>query len=381
MHILMIPSWYEKIFSPYAATFFKSFALALKKIGHDVGVISVVPFYLKECVQYRKFLLHKIELPGETLNGEIFQYLSIPKSIEFNRWLIFQIQKRMLKKYMAQYGIPDIVHVHSFSGGRGAIWLSQKYQIPYIVTEHSTMFARNIYSQKDLYYANDLYKNSQYNFAVSNEFCHLLERITKNKFSYIPNAVDIDFFTPPVTKMNQVFTFLNVGWLHYKKRQDLLIKAFIKKFNNRNAKLIIAGDGPELLNLEKLIVKNNMQKKIELYGLASPLEVKTLMQNANCFVLSSEFETFGVVLIEAMSCGLPVVATRSGGPESIITNESVGILCDSNDLDGLSTAMKKVYSSNYDPISIRNFVIDNFSEAAIMKKYDSIYNMVLRFMD
>ena len=83
---------------------------------------------------------------------------------------------------------------------------------------------------------------------------------------------------------------------------------------------------------------------MHLLGKKNRNEVKFEMQQADCFVLSSYHETFGVVLIEAMSCGLPVLSTKSGGPESIIKSSKLGKLCDLKDLD---IEMLKIVKSNY----------------------------------
>ena len=96
------------------------------------------------------------------------------------------------------------------------------------------------------------------------------------------------------------------------------------------------------------------------------------MQQADCFVLSSYHETFGVVLIEAMSCGLPVLSTKSGGPESIIKNSSLGIICDLKDLD---KEMLKIIKSNFNSDYIRKYIIDNFSEKIISQQIIEVYNV------
>ena len=95
------------------------------------------------------------------------------------------------------------------------------------------------------------------------------------------------------------------------------------------------------------------------------------MQKADCFVLSSFHETFGVVLIEAMSCGTPVLSTKCGGPESIVTNDEVGIL---SDFDSFGENMALIYSKKYNPDTIRKYAVDHFSESVIAEKLTKIYN-------
>ena len=122
----------------------------------------------------------------------------------------------------------------------------------------------------------------------------------------------------------------------------------------------------------------NVKDKIILFGKSNRDKVIYELQKSDVFVLSSIYETFGVVLIEAMACGLPVVSTKCGGPESIITNKNLGELVESN-IDELSAAMYKVYNNlrAYDNNEISNFVEDNFSEKVIANKLNNILNNVV----
>ncbi|MDC3103927.1 glycosyltransferase [Flavobacteriales bacterium] len=96
------------------------------------------------------------------------------------------------------------------------------------------------------------------------------------------------------------------------------------------------------------------------------------MQQSKYFVSTSKVETFGVVLIEAMSCGLPVLSTKSGGPESIVKNSMLGTLCDLNDLE---KEMLKIVKSNYNSDYIRKYAVNNFSEIPFSQSLSKIYDL------
>ena len=164
---------------------------------------------------------------------------------------------------------------------------------------------------------------------------------------------------------------MNVAHLDKKKNQAGLIKSFAEKFaGNTKYQLVIAGDGPEKENLQSLIRSYKLDAQVILFGRALRNDVLSLMQQANCFVLPSFYETFGVVLIEAMACGLPVLSTKSGGPESIITSNDYGFLCDENELPDM---LEKIAVKEFDSDNIRNYVMNSFSENAIITCLHKIY--------
>jgi len=121
-----------------------------------------------------------------------------------------------------------------------------------------------------------------------------------------------------------------------------------------------------------------MQEQIKLLGFAPRKQVLEELQKSDAFILSSKYETFGVVVIEAMSCGLPAIATKCGGPESIIENSELGLLVENDDLEELSNAMKDMYENraDYNSNKIRTYVVNNFSEKAVASKLINIYEKV-----
>ena len=212
---------------------------------------------------------------------------------------------------------------------------------------------------------------------VGDPITNLLKKIaipasTGTLFQTLYNVVDTYFFKPSVeVKINSKFIFLNVAHLDSKKNQAGLIKSFAKQFSGMTKySLIIAGEGPEKENLQTLISSLGVNNQVSLFGRASREEVLTLMQQANCFVLPSHYETFGVVLIEAMACGLPVLATKSGGQESIIKNDDYGYLCHQNEL---AEMLEKMTCQVFNSKTIRGYVQKSFSENAVRKKLESIY--------
>ena len=372
MHILLVTSAYKSEFNPVNALFFRDQAKALQKGGNQVGLICALPISLKTVKSEKKLFFSREAYNDEGVDTIVQPFFSIPKTPNRTKKKRFSIAKQLFLEYVDKFGLPEILHVHTFLAGELAIWVKEKYDIPYVVTEHSTNFARGNFSQSQLQFSKQVYKNSKSNIAVSNEFCSLLKKQTSCKFQYVPNVVDTDFFKPSKkVKSSENFTFLNVAHLDAKKNQAGLIKSFAEQFSGKTKyNLIIAGEGPEKENLQTLISSLGVTNQVSLFGRASREEVLQLMQNVHCFVLPSFHETFGVVLIEAMACGLPVLSTKSGGPESIIKNDDYGYLCHENEL---AEMLEKMTSQVFNSKAIRDYVQKSFSENAVRKKLESIY--------
>jgi glycosyltransferase involved in cell wall biosynthesis len=379
MHVLIIPSWYPNTYNPLYGIYVKEQAEALAKYNLKIGVISIEEINLLQIMKARKLDFFSKNFIEHDVVTYAAQYPVPPKLHAIRKKIKKKNFKKIFKAYIEAHGLPDIIHVHTFIVGDLALWVKHEYNIPYVITEHFTGFARNVISANELKKAKNFFENSISNIAVSIEFQNLLEQKFDIQFNYIPNVVNTDFFTLKSSSEIDGFTFVNIAFLDKKKSQDMLVMAFYKAFKNNNKiKLVIAGNGPEYNNLKKLIQKLDMGKQISLYGNASRLEVKQLLQASDAFVLSSRYETFGVVLIEAMSCGLPVISTKSGGPESIITDNRMGMLCDIDE-ESLSTALRKLVKrqGEYNPIYIRQYILDNFSESIIASKLFVIYENAL----
>tara|TARA_B100000886_G_C20425790_1_gene493914 strand:+ start:216 stop:1346 length:1131 start_codon:yes stop_codon:yes gene_type:complete len=374
MHVLLLTTAYKNKFNHVNSLFFYDQAKALLNNGCKVGVICPIPITFNNILKSKRFVFSDEFYDDDKIKTYVRPFLSIPKLKKRTAKIRFEEGKFLFKKYITENEKPDIIHVHTFLVGEIALWIKDKYNIPFVVTEHSTGFARRIYNRRQLQLAKQVFTNSECNIAVSEPFCSLLEDKMKEHFKYIPNVVDTNFFTLPLKKSNtNKFTFLNVGHLDKKKNQLGLIKAFKKSFFGQNSyHLKIIGDGSERKNLEYFVREEKLELQVHIVGKKNRNEVKFEMQQADCFVLSSYHETFGVVLIEAMSCGLPVLSTKSGGPESIIKNSNLGIICDFKDLD---KEMLKIIKSNFNSDYIRKYIIDNFSEKIIFQQIIEVYNV------
>ncbi|MCX9048915.1 glycosyltransferase [Citrobacter portucalensis] len=384
LHVLIIPSWYP--LSPFdiGGSFFREQALALKKRGVKVGVISPCVRSLRSAKVFQQpFGIHTdIDEGIPTFRYHAINVIPRMEKLFEKMWVMLGM--KLFVEYKKVYGLPDVMHVHSLDrAGFLAYAISRKYNIPYIVTEHSTAFARSLISQSKKKRLLNVVSSARTQLAVSQPFSELLNSTFPNSnWLYLPNIVSDKFLAASEVKdkNDNIFTFINVCMLTEKKRVDNLIKAFSllhKKYNN--IRLKIGGDGICRNDLKELAIELNVDNKIEFLGALSRDEVFTQINQADAFVLSSEYETFGVVLIEALALGKPVVATRCGGPESIVTDE-VGVLVEKNSVQALCGGMEMIYTNreNLDANKIKSYCQHSFSEDAVTGKLLNIYHNILR---
>lgn len=180
--------------------------------------------------------------------------------------------------------------------------------------------------------------NSNKTFVIYNGFN--IENIKKLANEPLPSCLEY-FFQNPV--------ILCVGRLVQQKRFDLAIKAFAIAQDRLpdQTKLLIAGEGPLYDDLQNLIHQLDLKDKVYLVGFHS--NPFSLFKKAFLFLLSSDYEGFGRVLIESMICGCPVIAHDCPvGPREILKNEQYGLLCHDNSEQTLAKAIIKLFNNqNY----------------------------------
>jgi len=386
MHVVILPMGYPKDLSDINGVFFREQAIALAKRKLQTAVIVSPRSLPKDPRRWSDFL----RTPYYVLDEGVITYR--PRFISWsflNSRKKTQIVKRGCRefdRYFSVYGKPDILHAHSaLIGGEIAMAISQKYHIPFVVTEHSSGFGRGMFSSCNLLKAKKVISSADVLVTVSASLLHTLESSFSDTFPkarVIPNILSDDFLlsTPPSTSLTGFFTFLNVGLLNPIKRQDLLLKAFFRAFErDESVVLRIGGYGPEMKRLQKLAKELGIVNRVTFLGKLDRTQVLKEMNQCQAFVLSSEFETFGVVVIEALSQGKPVIATRCGGPEEIL-HAGNGILVQKNDEKLLADAMLRLRADylNYDSESIRGDCLDRFSGDTVVSQLVSMYEDILQ---
>ena len=217
--------------------------------------------------------------------------------------------------------------------------------------------------------------------VVSSLLAGSIYRHTGAKAVVVPNIIDTQSFS--VVKEDNVpgepFRFVASGFLIERKGYDLLLRAAgdLRRRGYALA-LTVFGDGPEREALEKLAESEGVRDCVDFRGQCTRGELGEAYPQMDAFVLASRRETFGVVYIEAMAAGLPVIATRCGGPEDFVTEEN-GILIPVDDAAALTDAMEHMmlHRREYDSASIAADIRRKFAPETIAARLTAVYEEIV----
>ena len=387
MHTLIIPSWYPSTPDDVNGIFFRLQAQALQRFGVKVGVVA--PIFRSFRTQAKTAFNPKNYGIRTYIDKDVPTYVYdsmffFPRIPHIDRKREIAASMKLFRRYVADHGMPDVLHAHCVnSGGIIAYEIHKATGIPYVITEHSTTYARKLIRnwQRPLMYV--AAQNAACRLAVSRDFAELLKEEYRGlEWQYVPNILSASFEAPidlADKPANEDFTFCSVAHLQHKKGYDILLPAFAEAVKAYpNLKLKIGGGGYEEFKLHRLAKDLGLENNVIFEGRLKNEEVLELMYQSDAFVLASRHETFGVVFIEALAQGLPVIATRCGGPETIV-NPSNGLLVDVGDQKSLTEALISLYRNRkkYFPRLLRENCLKEFGERPVTEQIISAYNKAL----
>lgn len=397
MKILFVTSKFPRWKNDPQPAFTYYLAKELVKVGHEIHVIA--PHYPKSKLteifegiyvyRFRYFIPSSLEklaygagIPTNVKNS-LLAKLQIP---------LFTLSEIIFVRKLIKKINPNLIHAHwAFPQGLAA----QLTGLNYITTIYGgEIFLARKY--KLIKILDSIIKNSYKSFALTSGLKDIMEEFgIKSKIEIIPLGVDIKIFKKSINKnlkkkycQNNEFLVISVGRLVEKKGMEYLIHAFKKvKSEIKKVKLIIVGDGPLYNKLLTLRDKLELKKDVIFTKEINHILLPKYYSASDLFVLPSiidnigDRETQGVVFLEAMACGVPVIGTNTGGIPDIISNKDVGVLIPEKDSEKLADEIirllkNKKLRENYSGNGY-NHTLKNFSWEKIAKKYISTYKEML----
>ena len=385
MKVLWLASWYPNQISPYEGDFIQRHARAV--------------------TAYSKITVVYLSQSGETLNIDNTQFTEqekdnvVEKVVFFKfkktgvKWfdkiryniIYYKTYKKLITEYIKTNGRPDIVHVHvPMKAGVIALWMKRRWRIPYIVSEHSSLYNRfspGNFHERSLIYRHNVKKVFNNAEAVTNVSAVVGDKLKVlfdlSEVKVIHNTVNTFLFSYQKHTPRK-FRFIHVSTLTHQKNVEGILNA-VKSLSKlrQDFELVIVGPiGPELINMITIL---NITSLVTYTGEISYPEVASQMQEASAFVLFSRHENFPCVIVEALCCGLPCIATNVGGVREAVNNDN-GIIVQSESEGELIQAMANMMSEyhRFDRSRIAEEAQKKFSYSTIGKQFYELYTEIFK---
>lgn len=286
---------------------------------------------------------------------------------------------------------PQLIHAHILTRMGFIAWrISRKNKTPFIISEHWSRYFTENGSYAGIIrkmVTRFIVKRAAALIPVSEKLKEAIQRHgIHNKFvTVIPNVVDTSLFIPrPKETPGKTKIILHVSCFDDKSKNITGLLRVLKSLSSKRQdfQCLFVGEGPDFNTIQQYA---EGLKIIDIFavfkGREEPEILAQEMAAADFSVLSSCYETFATVLVESLSCGTPVVATRTGIAESII-NDQNGLLVTPGDEASLEAAIDRMLDTcrSYSQDMVRASLPPDFSSASVGNKLVDVYNAVLKKM-
>ena len=392
MHVLIVPSWYPTSEAPLDGIYFAEQARCLARHGLQIGVIYPEQQSLRR--------LSWTALRRKHFQTEWSREGGIPtlRRYGWNVWSRFppglrcrvRSAVRLADRYVRRHGVPDLLHAQSGRwAGAAAARIGARHGIPYALTEHFSGLLREAVFPWRWPLVREGYDRAGAVTAVSTTLRRTVADhglAPSSDVEIHPNVAPARFFRPPLSGRPSPppFRFVTIARLKPSKNVAGLLEAFARVASSEPERitLTVVGDGPERARLTERARVLGVENQVRFLGECDREAVRNVLGRAHAFVLPSHHETFGVVVLEAMATGLPVVATASGGPEDLVTPDT-GLLVPPGDPEALAEGLRTLRRrwSAFDPDAIRARTREQFGPEAYVRRTRALYRRALRGAD
>ncbi|MBM4399494.1 MAG: glycosyltransferase [Candidatus Cloacimonetes bacterium] len=352
---------------------------------YDIKVVAPVPWFLNWRKNRKAIIIpykDTIDIDDRIIDVYRPRYLLFPKNIFrlLIGWFEYILTFKAIKSIHMEWKI-DLIHVNfAQPDGIAVRHICKRLEIPYIMTEHHGIIGHLLQSRCLRKQILNVYCDSAKTIVVSEFTKNQIEKYSSHNFTceVIPNGVQVERFTVK-DKNTEPRNLVYIGNLIHSKGIHILIIALsVLKEQNLRYRLSVIGDGKYKDELVKLTKSLNVESYVTFFGAKSSKDIDRLLPEHDILILPSFVESFSIVLIEAMAAGLPVIATKCGGPELIVTEET-GSLITPNSVNELVDALVNMIKNwdKYNPDNIRNYVSQRYDIRIVNDRISMLYKEVL----
>jgi glycosyltransferase involved in cell wall biosynthesis len=395
LRIIVVPSWFPSPRAPLAGIFFAEQTELLAKHAPSIEVhVFAVPARrfdvpLKRPLAALRVLLgwwraakHAVRTVAPNYVVHTFETLVWSDRVAHGG-LLHEARRmaRVARAIERERGAFDLVHAHvSHPGGFVAAELARILGVPLVVSEHMSPFPFDDMRGADGRPFPDVLsplESAARVTAVSRAHAASIAQWVRRPIDVLPNFIDETRFARAARTPGGPFRLLSVGHLVPQKGFDVLLRALaLCHARGDRFHLSIVGKGHQEGDLRTITRELGLDASVTWLGAPERAAMPGIYRAADAFVLASRHESFGVVVIEALASGLPVVATRCGGPEEIVTPE-IGELAPAEDPSALADAMSRLARRQFDGAAIRRYFESAYAAAAVVPRLERMYEDVL----
>lgn len=361
--ILFITHWYPDTENVNSGIFIQRHASAIS----DISELTLVHFNIKKS---NKLLKISYKLKGEN-QFEISVESRFYKALYYFLPLHFVLFKKLIAEFDIKMERFDLVHSNViFPNGIIGYKISKHYDIPQIHSEHWSKF--NTFLQKNIWrkLGKKTVKNIKKLLPVSEYFKKKISaNVPISKMVVIPNIIDSKSFTYKEKIKKNKITFLAVSNWQSPKNPFPYLDALETIYSTQQIdfELLMIGTGP-LINK---IISKNYPFKIHFKGQIPPNEISNYFHNADFFLHGSDFETFSIVVVEALKTGTPTLVSNVGIASEVI-NSNNGFICQQNSEDWRKKIILAL-KTEYNHLNISNEIEEKYSSKRVSKLVQKIY--------
>jgi glycosyltransferase involved in cell wall biosynthesis len=378
--VLVLPAWYPWPDRPGLGTFCRDQAEAVSLL-HDVIVVT----WRRNAALNRWFVVTEaVENGLRTVRIQVRPLRRPRLETLVTTLAVVTVLVRLIRSGWRA----EVVHAHEFQIGVPGNVVAAVCRAPLVVSEHWSALARGELSQAETARARRFFRRAAVVSPVSHDMAERIASLVDGTtLRPVPNPVDTRLFAPatrdacatPATRDSEI-RLLSVGNLVAIKGHALLIDALPRLLESHpTVRLDVVGDGDLRYELERRAHDHGVASHVRFHGRVERRRVAELMRSADVLVLPSLWENLPCVLLEAMSSGLPVVATRVGGTAEIV-DASNGQLVDPGSAAGLAEGIARVLDDRdrFDPEAMHRAAEGRYGYEAVARTWTEVYEAATR---
>jgi teichuronic acid biosynthesis glycosyltransferase TuaC len=395
LNVLVVSRLYPRPGDPVLGVFVEEEARALSRRCR-IRVVSPCPWFppwkaFKRWYPYSQLPFRESRRGIHVLRPRMFL---LPRNLLFPLWghSLYLSLRRCMHEIQRDFPF-DLIHAHTvYPDGLAAAMLGRARQRPTVITVHGGDV--NVHLRQPLVkrLGRRALSNADRVIAVSSGLKNALVEehgLEPERITVLPNGVDVARFAPSARSEAEARLGLHdtaphivyVGAIAQSKGIAHLLRAIHRLRQERSCpvQLTLVGQGEYETAARALARELDIADAVAFAGQRPNEEIPIWINASDVVVLPSLSEGFGVVLVEAMACGRPVVATTCGGPQDIVTSET-GILVPPADDAALAQALLEVLrdGDRFPPERVRQRALDNYAYDRIVSRMTAVYEEVLR---